>query len=253
MPRAPVDRHPGLPRRRRRHPVEPPRPEQWPEDSGASLTPGWLAALGVASVLAAVGGGIVAFRSLPEHQVAAQPAWALTAPQPPPLPAGPAPEPTPASEPSEVPGPSGEALTRFAGADAEPAPVVAAAPPHAASADGAAPSAAPASGADEPATAPRAAAPKAAALFALLIRHGERAMEFGDIVAARSHYERAAALDPTSSTAAIAAGETHDPRVLALAGVTHPWLADAAKAAEWYERARALGDPAAAGLLARLR
>src|SRR3712207_8693383 len=44
--------------------------------------------------------------------------------------------------------------------------------------------------------------------------------------------------------------ETYDPRVLSLAGAAHPWLADAAKAAVWYERARALGDPAAAGLLA---
>ncbi len=85
------------------------------------------------------------------------------------------------------------------------------------------------------------------------MRHGEKAMGLGDVVRARSHYERAAALDPASSAAAIAAGETYDPRVLALAGVTHPWLADAAKAAAWYERARALGDPAAVGLLARLR
>jgi hypothetical protein len=256
MPRAPVDRHPGPPRRGRRQPVEPPRPEQWPEDGGASPAPGWLAALGVASVLAATGAGIVALRSLPEYQRAAQPAWALAAPQPPPAPppAAPAPEPVPASEPSGVPGPPGAALTRFAGADAEPAPIVAAAPPDAASADGAGPGAAPASEADEPATAPPApAAAKAAALFAALMRAGERAMELSDVVAARSHYERAAALDPASAAAALAAGETHDPHVLALAGATHPWLADAAQAAAWYERARALGDPAAAGLLARLR
>ncbi len=200
-----------------------------------------------------MGTGIVAFRSLPEYQRAAQPAWALTAPQPPPLPAGPAPEPMPALEPSEVPGPRGEALTRFAGADAEPAPVEAVAPPNAASADGAVLGAAPALEVDEPATVPPVATAKAAALFATLMRAGERAMELSDVVGARRQYERAASLDPTSSTAAIAAGETYDPHVLSLAEVTHPWLADVAKAAAWYERARALGDPAAAGLLARLR
>ena len=99
---------------------------------------------------------------------------------------------------------------------------------------------------------PPLATAKASALFAILMRAGERAMQLSDFVGARSHYERAAALDPTSSTAAIAAGETYDPHVLSLAGVTHPWLTDTAKAAAWYERARPLGDPAAAGLLTRL-
>ena len=97
------------------------------------------------------------------------------------------------------------------------------------------------------------AAAKAAALFAVLMRHGEKAMGLSDVIGARSQYERAAALDPPSSTAAIAAGETYDPHVLSLAGVAHPWLADAVKAAAWYERARALDDPAAVSLLARLR
>jgi TPR repeat protein len=100
---------------------------------------------------------------------------------------------------------------------------------------------------------PPAAAAAAAAQFAILVRAGETAMQHGDVVGARSRYERAAALDPTSSTAAIAADETYDPHVLSLIRAVSPWFIDTAKAAAWYERARALGDPAAVGLLARLR
>lgn len=90
-------------------------------------------------------------------------------------------------------------------------------------------------------------------LFATLMRMGNAAMLRGDITGARSLYERAAGIHPTSSAAPISAGKTYDPNVLSLMEVNNGSLADAAKAREWYERARRLGDPAAVFLLARLR
>ncbi|WP_143021195.1 hypothetical protein [Belnapia rosea] len=74
----------------------------------------------------------------------------------------------------------------------------------------------------------------------------------GDILRARALYERAAAIHPRSSAAAIAAGKSYDPNLLPVFGAG-PNLADAAKARAWYERARASGDPAAAALLHALR
>lgn len=90
-------------------------------------------------------------------------------------------------------------------------------------------------------------------MFVNLMRMGDAAMLRGDITRARALYERAAALQPTSSAALIAAGKTYDPNVLWLLGVTGGSLADPARARAWYERARALGDPAATLLLAPLR
>jgi len=90
-------------------------------------------------------------------------------------------------------------------------------------------------------------------LFATLMRMGNAAMVRGDITGARSIYERAAGIHPTSSAAPISAGKTYDPNVLSLMEVSNAGLADTAKAREWYERARGLGDPAAVFLLTRLR
>lgn len=90
-------------------------------------------------------------------------------------------------------------------------------------------------------------------MFASLMRMGDVAMVRGDVPRARALYERAAAIHPASSVALIAAGKTYDHNVLSLLDMNSAGLADASKAREWYERARALGDPAAASLLAPLR
>lgn len=87
--------------------------------------------------------------------------------------------------------------------------------------------------------------------FAPNMRMGDSAMLRGNIVRARALYERAAALYPASSAALLAVGKTYDPNVLAPLGSSSSF-ADADKARQWYERALALGDPAAARLLARL-
>ena len=73
----------------------------------------------------------------------------------------------------------------------------------------------------------------------------------GDITRARALYERATALRPNSSAALVAAGKTYDPNILPLFGGGS--LADAAKAKERYERARALGNTDAAALLKPLQ
>lgn len=80
---------------------------------------------------------------------------------------------------------------------------------------------------------------------------GDVAMLHGKILQARGLFERAAAIDPASPAAMLAVGKTYDPGVLASLGGSN--LADLAEARRWYERARTLGDPAAAELLARLR
>ena len=88
-------------------------------------------------------------------------------------------------------------------------------------------------------------------MFAGLMRQGDSAMLRGNIAQARSFYERAAAVHRTSSAAPLAVGKTFDPNVLSSLGVNSRF-ADPAMARDWYGRARALGDPAAAELLARL-
>ena len=111
--------------------------------------------------------------------------------------------------------------------------------------------------ASPPAVLPSLVLPPAAStdppLFAFLMRTGDVAMVRGDISRARTQYERAAAVHPGSSAALVAAGKTYDPNVLSLLNVDSAGLADADKAKDWYERARSLGDPAAASLLAALR
>ncbi len=88
-------------------------------------------------------------------------------------------------------------------------------------------------------------------LFAALMRQGDSAMLRGNIAQARSFYERAATAYRESSAAPLAMGKTFDPNILSPLGVSSSF-ADPAVARAWYGRARALGDPAAAELLARL-
>ena len=88
--------------------------------------------------------------------------------------------------------------------------------------------------------------------FISLMQMGDSAMVRGDVTRARALYERAVSTQPTATRALIAAGKTYDPNMLAAFG-NPAGLADPAKARVWYERARALGDADAAGLLASLR
>lgn len=93
----------------------------------------------------------------------------------------------------------------------------------------------------------------APATFAILMRHGDAALQRGDISGARALYQRAASLDASAATAHIANGKTYDPRILTALGVRGGALPDVAKAAQWYGRAQTLGDPAASEFLNRLR
>jgi hypothetical protein len=89
-------------------------------------------------------------------------------------------------------------------------------------------------------------------MYASLMRSGDAAMVRGDIMRARVFYERAAGVHPASSAAPVAVGKTYDPNLLPVFGGSSN-LANTARAAEWYQRARDLGDPTAAALLASLR
>ncbi len=91
------------------------------------------------------------------------------------------------------------------------------------------------------------------AVHASLMRNGDAALQRGDISGARALYQRAASLEGTTAAALVATGKTYDPGILAGLGVHGGALPDAAAAARWYERAQALGDPAAGELLNRLR
>ena len=88
-------------------------------------------------------------------------------------------------------------------------------------------------------------------MFAALMRQGDSAMLRGMVAQARSFYEQAAAVHQASGAAPLAVGKTFDPNILSSLGVGGGF-ADPAMARAWYARARALGDPAAAELLARL-
>ena len=88
--------------------------------------------------------------------------------------------------------------------------------------------------------------------FSPMMRQADTAMVRGDILRARTLYERAATLNPASAAALIAAGKTWDPTILPLFGAG-PELGDPARARAWYQRARALGDRDADALLAALR
>jgi hypothetical protein len=83
-----------------------------------------------------------------------------------------------------------------------------------------------------------------------LIRHGDELLGIGDIVAARSSYERAA-LDG-NRVAALGVAKTYDPVFLSQAGV-RGLRGDPARAALWYGKAAAAGDRQAQQRLRQLR
>jgi hypothetical protein len=78
---------------------------------------------------------------------------------------------------------------------------------------------------------------------------GDELMGMGDVATARLYYERAA--DAGDGRAALLAGHTYNPEILAGFGVKG-MQGDMAEAEKWYERARALGEKDAARELADL-
>lgn len=88
-------------------------------------------------------------------------------------------------------------------------------------------------------------------MFADLMRQGDSAMLHGNVTQARSFYEQAATVHQASPAAPLAMGKTFDPNILSSLGVNGSF-ANSAMARAWYGRARALGNSAAADLLARL-
>ena len=82
-----------------------------------------------------------------------------------------------------------------------------------------------------------------------LIRNGDALLVGGNIAAARSYYQLAAAAN--SGAAATRLGKTYDPGFLSGIGAENA-DADASSAAAWYRRAIALGDREARARLARL-
>ncbi len=82
-------------------------------------------------------------------------------------------------------------------------------------------------------------APAQDADLAALVRRGDALLRAGDIVAARSAYERAAA--GGSAKAQIGVGKTYDPLVLAKLGARGV-RGDPVEAASWYARAGEAGD-----------
>jgi len=125
-----------------------------------------------------------------------------------------APTPGPAPAPSAVPAPS-----TAPAAVAPPAPAAVPAPP-----------------------APKAARTLSADEIALLVRQGEQFIAAGDLVTARTVFQRAA--EAGDASAAVALGATYDPIVLAKLGVVGI-SADIEKARAWYQKAESLGSPEA--------
>jgi hypothetical protein len=80
----------------------------------------------------------------------------------------------------------------------------------------------------------------------LLMKQGEQLIAAGDVVTARTVFQRAA--EAGNADAAIALGATYDPNVLAKLGVVGV-SADVEKARSWYQRAETLGSPDARGRL----
>jgi hypothetical protein len=92
--------------------------------------------------------------------------------------------------------------------------------------------------------------PLSAEETAALIRHGDELLGTGDIVAARSSYERAAV--DGNRVAALGVAKTYDPVFLTQAGV-RGLRGDPARAALWYGKAAAAGDRQAQQRLRQLR
>jgi TPR repeat protein len=78
-----------------------------------------------------------------------------------------------------------------------------------------------------------------------LVARGDQFLGLRDVNAARSFYERAAALG--SGPAALHMGMTFDPAFLSRLGL-HPAYANPAQAASWYRHAAELGETEAAEL-----
>lgn len=97
----------------------------------------------------------------------------------------------------------------------------------------------------EPAPAVKPAEPLPPALMAALMKRGSEAVDLGDIASARLLFQRAA--EAGNASAATALGKTFDPNITANVGARDP-----ARAAEWYRKAAAMGDPGAAEYLKRL-
>jgi len=95
-----------------------------------------------------------------------------------------------------------------------------------------------------------AALPLPAEATEVLIRRGDHFLGVGDIVAARSAYERAA--EDGNRVAAMGVAKTYDPIFLAQIGV-RGLRGDPARAALWYRLAAAAGDREAQQRLRRLR
>jgi type II secretory pathway predicted ATPase ExeA len=89
------------------------------------------------------------------------------------------------------------------------------------------------------------ASPLPPELMAALLKRGAESLDLGDIAAARLLFERAA--EAGNATAATALGKTYDPNFNTTANTRDP-----ARAADWYRKAIALGDPKASDLLKRL-
>lgn len=103
----------------------------------------------------------------------------------------------------------------------------------------------PAPSAPKPKTDAPAAGPLSPDLIDALMKRGDDSLSLGDVAAARLYFQRAA--EGGSGLAAVAVAKTYDP-AYALPGSSP----DVAKAAMWYRRAVAMGDPTAAGLLQAL-
>jgi hypothetical protein len=76
----------------------------------------------------------------------------------------------------------------------------------------------------------------------LLMKQGEQFIAAGDVVTARTAFQRAA--EAGDAKAAVALGAAYDPTVLAKLGVVGI-SADVAKARSWYQKAEKLGSPEA--------
>jgi type II secretory pathway predicted ATPase ExeA len=83
------------------------------------------------------------------------------------------------------------------------------------------------------------------ALMSALMKRGNEAVDLGDVASARLLFQRAA--NAGNATAATALGKTFDPNF-----TTNVAARDPVRAAEWYRKAVAMGDPSAAEFLKRL-
>jgi type II secretory pathway predicted ATPase ExeA len=97
----------------------------------------------------------------------------------------------------------------------------------------------------QPVTTAKTVEPMSADLMAALMKRGDQSLDLGDIAAARLLFQRAA--DAGNAAAATSLGKTYDPNFAAPGGKP-----DAARAADWYRKAIALGDTRAADMLKRL-